>query len=159
MQRRVTSRGDIDKWSKLAETSKHWQVFWWPRIRSRDSASFFLVTAMPCIIFQISGVVSDMLYTTWGFPIWNKYHMGSWLCDLCQRDTHTEWQARSVLRPSLKLFSGINFQIVDNCRLIVVFSNTGHYYINSSDCGMLLYYWYSMTCAAMKQMCVNHRYK
>ena len=23
MQRRVTSRGDIDKWSKLAETSKH----------------------------------------------------------------------------------------------------------------------------------------
>ena len=95
MQSRVTSRGDIDKWSKLAETSKHWQVFWWPRIRSRDSASFFLVTAMPCIILQISGVVSDMLYTTWGFPIWNKYHMGSWLCDLCQRDTHTEWQARS----------------------------------------------------------------
>ena len=81
MQSRVTSRGDIDKWSKLAETSKHWQVFWWPRIRSRDSASFFLVTAMPCIILQISGVVSDMLYTTWG----------------------------------LKLFSGINFQIVHNC--------------------------------------------
>jgi hypothetical protein len=52
---------------------------------------------MPCIILQISGVVSDMLYTTWGFPIWNKYHMGSWawLCDLCQPDTHTEWQARS----------------------------------------------------------------
>ena len=99
MQRRVTSRGDIDKWSKLAETSKHWQVFWWPRIRSRDSASFILVTAMPCIILQISGVVSDMLYTTWGFPIWNKYHniMGSWawLSDLCQHDTHTEWQARS----------------------------------------------------------------
>ena len=23
MQRRVTSRGDIDKWSKLGETSKH----------------------------------------------------------------------------------------------------------------------------------------
>ena len=96
-RRKPKCRGDIDKWSKLAETSKHWQVFWWPRIRSRDSASFFLVTAMPCIILQISGVVSDMLYTTWGFPIWNKYHMGSWawLCDLCQPDTHTEWQARS----------------------------------------------------------------
>ena len=161
MQRRVTSRGDIDKWSKLAETSKHWQVFWWPRIRSRDSASFFLVTVMPCIILQISGVVSGMLYTTWGFPIWNKYHMGSWLCDLCQRDTHTEWQARSFalaencFQESISKLSTTVTKMQINC----CFSNTGHYYINSSDCGMLLYYWYSMTCAAMKQMCVNHRYK
>ena len=159
MQRRVTSRGDIviDKWSKLAETSKHWQVCWWPpRIRSRDSASFYLVTAMPCIILQVSGVVSDILYTTWGFLIWNKYHMGSWawLSDLYQPDRVTG----SVLRPSLKPFSGINFHIVHNCdkNADCCFSNTGHYYINSSDCGMFLYYWHSMTSAAMKQMSITY---
>ena len=28
MQRRVTSRGDIDKWSKLAETSKGECMLW-----------------------------------------------------------------------------------------------------------------------------------
>ena len=32
-------------------------------IPGRDSVSFYLVTAMPCIILQGSGVVSDMLYT------------------------------------------------------------------------------------------------
>ena len=116
-QRRVSSRGDIDKWSKLAETSKHWQVCWWPpRIRSRDSASFYLVTAMPCIILQVSGVVSDMLYTTWGFPIWKHFiwghgHGSPIYLSLTQTDRVTG----SVLRPSLKLFSGINFQIVHNC--------------------------------------------
>ena len=55
----------------------------------------------------------------------------------------------SVLRPSIKLFSGMNFQIVHNCdrkcRLIVFFSssNIGHYDINNNDYGMFLYYWHT----------------
>ena len=125
MKRRVSSRGDIDKWSKLAETSKHWQVFWWPRIRSRDSASFFLVTAMPCIILQISGVVSDMLYTTWGFPIWNKYHMGHWHGSAIYVSLTPTQSDRLGPSPYLKTAFRNQFpncsQLWYKCRLIVVF--------------------------------------
>ena len=78
-------------------------------------------------------------------PYTNTYHMGSWawLSDLSQYDT--------VFRNQFSKLSTTVTTMQINC----CFSNTGHYYINSSDCGMFLYYLHSMTCAAMKQMCVN----
>ena len=136
----------------------HWHVCWWPpHIRSRDSVSFYLVTAMPRIILQVSGVVSDMIYTTWGYPIWNTYGVVGMALRFI-----SAWHrvTGSFLRPSLKLFSGINFQINcpqlwQNWSLIVVFQILDILILTVAIVACFLYYWHSMTCAAMKQLCVD----